>query len=221
MLESLPLLLNTVKLWGLVSLAAVPLSTTLAFFVARTDLLLRRWIETLLIGMLFVPAVVHVAAWEAGFGLQGWVSQRFGPATILLDGWTGAVWVYTMYALPWLVLIQVAFFRAVPRTVEEQALLEMSPCGVFFRITLPLAAPGIVCAVLWVLLMVANEITITDVYQIRTYAEEIYAGFALGDSVGQAQVRFLPGAILLIALLIGAYRLSANLLSVGQLGKTG
>ena len=54
-----------------------------------------------------------------------------------------------------------------------------------------------IVAILWVVICVANEITITDVYQIRTYAEEIYTGFALGDTLVEAQARFLPGAFLL------------------------
>jgi iron(III) transport system permease protein len=57
-------------------------------------------------------------------------------------------------------------------------------------------------AALWTLVLTAGEITITDVYQIRTFAEEIYTGFALGDELGDAQRRALPGSLLVGTLAI-------------------
>ena len=38
--------------------------------------------------------------------------------------------------------------------------------------------PAIGLAALWVAMLVATDMTVTDLYQVRTYAEEVYTDFA-------------------------------------------
>jgi N-acetylglucosamine transport system permease protein len=53
--------------------------------------------------------------------------------------------VYVAYALPFTVFFLVGFFRTLPVSLIEAALLDgCSHAGVFFRIMLPLARPGII-----------------------------------------------------------------------------
>ncbi len=52
----------------------------------------------------------------------------------------------------------------------------------FWHVTLRRALPGVGVAWVWVTLACVTEMTVTDLYQIRTLAEELYTGFAL--SVG-------------------------------------
>ena len=51
------------------------------------------------------------------------------------------------------------------------------------HVTLPMVTPALVAGALFVLIGVATEITATDVYQVRTYAEELYNGFVLGTDL--------------------------------------
>ena len=71
---------------------SVPLGTLLAWLLVRTDLLGRRLWLALLGLMLFVPLYLQAAAWQAGFGLQGWYTLA-GFGRTLLEGWAGAIWV--------------------------------------------------------------------------------------------------------------------------------
>jgi iron(III) transport system permease protein len=57
---------------------------------------------------------------------------------------------------------------------EDAALLEGSLATVLCRVTLPRACPSIVVAAVWILVMTGTDMTVTDLYQIRTFAEEIY-----------------------------------------------
>lgn len=207
-----PLLVNTILLVLAVACLAIPMGCCFAFLITRTNFRLARFSQTVVLVLLLIPAFIHVAAWDAGFGLQGWISRNVGAGVILLDGWTGAIWVYTMSVLPWVIFISGIFLMRVPHDLEEMASLEMPPLRVLTHVTFRYAFPGIVGAFLWICIVVANEVTITDVYQIRTYAEEVYAGFALGDTLQEAQARVLPGVLLVAAVGMAAYRLGTRLI---------
>lgn len=63
----------------------------------------------------------------------------------LLDSYIGLILVYTAYALPFTVFFLTGFFRTLPGALAEAALLDgCSHAGVFFRIMLPLARPGLI-----------------------------------------------------------------------------
>lgn len=63
----------------------------------------------------------------------------------LLGTYPGLILVYAAYALPFTVFFLVGFFRTLPGSLIEAALLDgCSHAGVFFRIMLPLARPGII-----------------------------------------------------------------------------
>ena len=197
---------NTLRLACGTTLIAVPLGTILALLLVRTDLPWRSLWLLLMGSMLFVPLYVQSSAWLAGFGLQGWYSlQQVGSgAPPLLQHWQGAVWIHACAAVPWVVLIVGVGLRRVEPELEEQSLLEAGSASVFLRVTLPRALPAVVAATLWTMVTVAGEITVTDMWQIRTYAEEVLIGFTLGDEHPVTGLGIWPGALLMIISLIAA-----------------
>ncbi|MFI6390741.1 carbohydrate ABC transporter permease [Nonomuraea sp. NPDC050547] len=57
----------------------------------------------------------------------------------------GLILVYTAYALPFTVFFLTSFFRTLPTSVAEAAFLDgCSHSGVFFRVMLPMAKPGLI-----------------------------------------------------------------------------
>jgi N-acetylglucosamine transport system permease protein len=63
----------------------------------------------------------------------------------LLGTYPGLILVYAAYALPFTIFFLHAFFRALPTSVAEAAFLDgCSHAGVFFRVMLPMATPGMV-----------------------------------------------------------------------------
>src|SRR3954454_4587396 len=86
------------------------------------------------------------------------LQQRMFPAALLaipmlvifrslrlLDTLTALVILYTAFSIPFAVWLLTDFIRGIPLEIEESALLDgCSRLGVIFRITLPLAAPGLV-----------------------------------------------------------------------------
>jgi iron(III) transport system permease protein len=93
------------------------------------------------------------------------------------------------------VLFVGAAVRYVEPELEEEALLVGSTLQVFLRVTTPRMLVAMGVAALWVLLSTAGEMTVTDLYRVRTYAEELYTGFALGDDLQTAWLGALPGIL--------------------------
>jgi iron(III) transport system permease protein len=200
------LALNTLLLVAGTCAISLPLGTLLAVLVARTDVPGRKLLVLLLAMLLFMPLYVQNASWQAGFGQQGWWELLFSRlgAPPPLDRWRGAIWIHAVAAVPWVALIVGAALRQVEPELEEAALVEGSPWLVLWRVTLRRSLAAIIAAGLWIAVAVAGEITITDMWQLRTYAEEVYIGFALGDTIEEVTLHVLPGVILVVWLGLAA-----------------
>ena len=199
------LLKNTLLLAAGSCAISLPLGTAFALLLRRTDVFGGRLAMALIAGMLMVPLYLQAAAWDAGFGQLGWCSSVRGPALPpLLSGWTAAVWVHGMAAIPWVALLVSAALAHVEPELEEDALLAGSAWQVFRHVTLPRMTTGIAVAAGWVLLSASVDMTVTDLFRVRTYAEEIYTGFALGDSLTGAWRAAAPGILAQAALILVA-----------------
>jgi multiple sugar transport system permease protein len=76
----------------------------------------------------------------------------------LLDTHLGLVIAYTTFSLPYAVWIMAGFFSAVPKEIDEAAMVDgCSRFGAFCRVVLPLTAPGLAAATIYILLLSWNE----------------------------------------------------------------
>ena len=180
---------------------SLPLGVLLAVFLVRTDLPGRRLACLVLSGMLLVPLFVQATAWDAGFGRLGWYTVSAGLDRPPLHSWMGALWIHGVAAIPWVTLIVGTGLRLIDPELEDQALLDANPLAVFLKITLPGTASAIAVAGCWVLVTTTGEMTVTDLLGVRTYAEEIYTGFALGSTLSEASLDAGPLAALVMCLL--------------------
>ena len=174
------LLINSSLLAGGTLAICLPLGTALAVAIAKTSVFGKRWLERSLIVMLFVPLYVQATAWQAALGQGGWLVEEQW-----LDGWKGAIWIHGMAAVPWVVLFVVATLRKVPRELEEEALQDAEAWRVLLRVSLRQALVGIAAAALWVSVICFSEIAVTDLFRVRTFAEEIYTAASLGTLTGE------------------------------------
>ncbi|TWT77670.1 hypothetical protein Pla123a_14660 [Posidoniimonas polymericola] len=177
------LLANTALVAAGTLALALPIGVLLAVLIHKTRLPGRGGASVALLAMIFVPLHLHAAAWRAGFGVLGWWTQfgaAEGPTHVLLDGTAGAVWVHAMAATAWVTLIVGAALAAVDPRVEEDALLMMPAWRVLGSVSFRWVAPALLLAAGWVVVTVAHEMTVTDLFQVRTFAEEVYTQHALG-----------------------------------------
>jgi iron(III) transport system permease protein len=197
------LLWNTFRLAAATSVIAIPLGTCLAFALLRTNIVGRRAAIFVLATMLFVPLYLQAAGWDAGFGRQGWLSLSQGTlAAPLLTGWRAVIWIHAIAAIPWVVLIVGIRLRYAEPELEDAASLDGSAVQVFLRITLPRAVPAVLVATLWIVITTAGEITVTDLYQVRTYAEEIYVNVPSYGEFGIHGLVALPGILFVTGLIL-------------------
>jgi iron(III) transport system permease protein len=200
--RSLGLLANTCALALAVATLSLPLAICLAVALQRYRIPGRVVWEACLLVLLFLPLYTQLAAWEAGFGRAGWYSTVFAEKLSAppLAGFRGAVWVHAMAAVPWLYWLIRLGLQSVPAELEQAARLDGTSWQVWTRITLPLALPTLVAGTLLVGISVASEITVTDFYQFRTYAEELYNGFVLGTVWSRLPGRIAPGLVVSVCL---------------------
>jgi iron(III) transport system permease protein len=201
------LLSNSLTLAAGTLTLSLPIGTLLAILIAKTNMPGRLWMERLLLTMLLVPLVVQAAAWETVFGLGGWARepiarlQSSGMAQPWFSGWIGTIWIHAMAAVPWTVLLVGTIIRSVPRELEEDASLAMPAGHVLLRVTLRHALGGAMVAATWIGLVSVGATTVTDLFQVRTFAEEVYTAANLGGEValwqGTATVALTVLAVLL------------------------
>ncbi|RGC67220.1 Trehalose transport system permease protein SugB [Micromonospora sp. MW-13] len=82
----------------------------------------------------------------------------------LFGTWTGLVLVYAAYSLPFTVFFLTAFFRTLPTSIAEAALVD--GCGhfrLFFRVMLPMARPGLVSVAIFNFLSHWNQFLLPQV----------------------------------------------------------
>ncbi|QOJ78854.1 carbohydrate ABC transporter permease [Infirmifilum lucidum] len=76
----------------------------------------------------------------------------------LLDNLNAVAMAYQIYTLPFALWTLIGFFRAVPKEVEEAALVDgAGPLTILVRVMLPIVAPGLVATAIFCLLMTWNE----------------------------------------------------------------
>jgi iron(III) transport system permease protein len=197
---------------------AVPSGMVIAILLYRTDLPLRRGLRFLTLLALLVPLPLFASGWQAVLGSGGWWHNTFwnpprSPDTSFASGgqsWTpwgqgmgSAIWVHAMAGLPWVILLVGQGLCWVERQLEEDALTAAGPWRVLWHVTLPRSGAAIGAAAVWLLLQCATEITITDLMQVRTFAEEVYtqavapdlSSRATGDLIAEIEARALAVSV--------------------------
>ncbi|MEI8375438.1 MAG: ABC transporter permease subunit [Planctomycetota bacterium] len=198
--NTLPLVIHSIALTLETLAFSLPLGTAVAWMLVRSDLPGRRVGVSIIVVLLFLPIYLQASAWQAGFGQEGWYSHHNGGKP-WLSGWNAAVWVHSLAAIPWVVLFASLGLRNVEPALEEQALLDGTPWQVFRRVTLPACWPAFGLAAVWVAMLTAGEKTVTEIFLVRTYAEEVFNQIATHEESSGALIALLPGILGTLVLL--------------------
>ncbi len=211
--QFLPLLGNTLIMVLGCLLVAGPVGVLLAFVLFRTDMPFRTAFVYLFVLSLFIPLPIHITAWHAAFTAQEGIARLLWtprPGQPWPQGFFPAIWVHSLAALPWVVLIVGQSLRQTPAVLEEHACLLMPRWKVIFHVTLPCSRPALLLAGLWITLLVTGDISVTDMFLVRTLAEAVYLQFSRGGvgTLGQAVLPSLPLSLALgLLILISLFRL--------------
>ena len=161
--SNLDIIIRTVTMAGLVTIASAIIAFPIAYFAARYAK--GRWKAIFYLGVmlpLWSSYLVKVYAWKlilAKEGILTWVFDKL-HLTFLIDGWlslpivggnslslslTGTFVVFVYVWLPFMILpVQAALERVPGNLLEASADLGASPRQTFVNVLLPLALPGII-----------------------------------------------------------------------------
>lgn len=129
------------------------LGATAAYVFARYEFRGRQVVYYLFVGGMMFP--VFLALVPLFF-----VVRNAG----LFGSWTGLILVYAAYSLPFTVFFLTAFFRTLPTSIAEAALID--GCGhfrLFFRVMLPMARPGLISVAIFNFLSHWNQFILPQV----------------------------------------------------------
>ncbi|MBN1441424.1 MAG: iron ABC transporter permease [Planctomycetes bacterium] len=157
----------------------------------RTDARLRRPSIALLLLAAVIPFTTQASAILDTLGVARMQGSALGLGLI-----------HGLAYIPVSALIAGIALRAADPRLEEAALVDGSTqMGVFLRITLRQASPGILAAALLTAIWTATDYSISDIILVRTFAEEVYTQFTLHSRPQEPTLVCLPIALLLGGLL--------------------
>jgi multiple sugar transport system permease protein len=130
----------------------------------------------------------------------------------LLDTQIAIIIAFVGLTLPQTVWVMMVFFNEIPREIERSAMLDgCGPWRRFFRVVLPLAAPGLAVAAImsallcWVEFMIASSLAITDATTlpvvVSSYIQD--KGTRWGPMAALAMVTIVP--VIVFALAVQRY----------------
>ncbi|WP_327113312.1 carbohydrate ABC transporter permease [Streptomyces sp. NBC_01341] len=126
--------LNTIMVVGGSLIGTLLLGSMAAYVLARFDFPGNRFIYFLFIGGMSFPIILALVP-------LFFVMNNMG----LLNSVHGLILVYIAYSLPFTVFFLTSFFRTLPTSIAEAAMLDgASHSRTFFQVMLPMAKPGLI-----------------------------------------------------------------------------
>ena len=157
---------NTALLGGVVVAITLLLALPAAYALARLSL---RWGGVRAIAIFFVylvpPSLLFIPL------------SRLIAELDLQDSLWSLVLIYPTITVPVAVWLLIGFFRAIPKEVEEQAMVDgLSRFAAFWRMAVPLAFPGIVAVIVFAFTLCAHEF----IYALAFNAESASTTLSVG-----------------------------------------
>jgi multiple sugar transport system permease protein len=178
------------------TLLATAVGTLGAYALARLKFLGRGFMASAtLITYLVPPSILFIPLYKQMQGL--------GMANSL----AGLIAAYPSFTVPFVTWLLMGYFESIPEELEEAAMIDgATRFGAFYRIVLPLSAPGVLAAGLYAFTQAWNEFLYALVFitdgKLRTLPVGL-ASFITGDVYGWGYL--MSGAVLTTLPVIAAY----------------
>ncbi|MGH9321843.1 MAG: ABC transporter permease [Vicinamibacteria bacterium] len=200
------LLYNTALLGTGTALLASVIGTLLGIALARVPLPRKALVRLLLAAPILLPPYVVGLAWMYLGSGRGLVAALTGRD--LLSDWTyslpAAILVLSLVFYPLSMLATEVAMRRIDGRLEEAALVVAPEGRVLWRITLPLAAPGIFAAALVIFVLAVSEFGVPGLLRVRVYTTEVFTAFAALYDFTRAIVLAVPLLLLSVAVAAAA-----------------
>jgi multiple sugar transport system permease protein len=146
--------LNSLIICGAAALLATAFASSAGYALARFKFRGSRMLSLTVIGTQLIPGSMFLLPLFVGFI---WLKQHAGIP--LYDTHIGMIIVYTAFFTPVAIFFMRSFFLAIPRDLEEAAMVDgCTPFKAFLKIVLPNAAPGLVATFVYAFLFAWDEL---------------------------------------------------------------
>jgi multiple sugar transport system permease protein len=146
--------MNSIVICSIAALLATAFASSAGYALARFRFRGADTFGLAVIGTQLIPGSMFLLPIFLGFV---WLKQN--TAFALYDTRLGMILVYTAFFTPVAIFLMRAFFAAIPRELEEAALVDgCTRFGAFVRVVLPNAAPGIVATYVYAFLFAWDEL---------------------------------------------------------------
>jgi multiple sugar transport system permease protein len=148
---------NSLAIAGMTTILCVLIGSIAAYALARLPLRHKiLMLSAVLAVSLFPPVALVPPLYELWRNLG------------LLNTWEGLYIPYTSFTLPLTIFILTTFFAAIPKDLEEAARVDgATPFKAFYRVILPLAAPGVFAAAIIIFVQAWNEFLLASTFAPR------------------------------------------------------
>ena len=147
-------LINSTIISGITTVICLFFGSLAAYAIARLRFRFKSSIMTLILAISFFPAVAIIAPLFIQFRQIG-----------IIDTYWAAIVPDVVFALPLTIWILVAFFRELPRDLEEAARVDGATTLQAFRMVIvPLAAPGVFTAAILTFIHAWNEFLFANTF---------------------------------------------------------
>lgn len=178
---------SLILIFSVASITAV-VGTFFSYSLSKYNFKFSKTINMLLYIPLAIPVYIGGYIYGGFFGNFGTLDRillkmGFGIARIDVYSMKGAIFVFSLFLMPYVVLITKSFFHRFPASyIETSKLLGRSNIETFFKVVLPMSRGSIIGATVLVILEVLNEYGLVKYFGIPTFSTAIYTTwFGLGD----------------------------------------
>jgi iron(III) transport system permease protein len=176
--NTVDVLVNSVGLVAVVTVASVVLGVPLAVLTVQTDLPFRRFWTVAVALPLVVPSYIGAFAFVSAFGPRGVLSEILAPLGITIPtiyGFGGAALVLTAFVYPYVFLTTRASLLSFDTTQLEAArTLDTGYVEAFRRVVLPQIAPGVTAGALLVALYALSDFGTPAIMHFDTFTRMIF-----------------------------------------------
>lgn len=200
-MRQIPLARNSLFVGIGTGTACLFIGAALAFFIARTDVIGRKWIGCVFFLPVLIPPYIHAIVWSY---LSGFLKNYLG---FDLHSVPGVIFVMTLAYFPFVTLTTLAGLRSIDRDQEEVALLTGSRSRMIRFVTLPLCLPHILAGAVFAFVFAIINVGIPDILRVNVYPLDIFIQFSAFSDPWSATVLALPMVTITVLLILTQHRL--------------
>lgn len=190
-----PLFLNSMIVVGATTLAATFIASMAGFALARFRFPGADMYSLAVSGTQIIPGTLFFIPLYLTFL---WIKNNLGIP--LVGNNLGAIVLYIGFFTPISIWILRGFFASIPVDLEEQAMVDgTTRFGAFFKISLPLAMPGIVSTAIYIFMTAWNELFFGYTLGVKTVPVGIRA-FIQGAAGTQLRYDYMAAAAVVVTI---------------------